>query len=108
MAKHGEAEGHRVDHEHPAGADGDGEHAGGGGADQRAPLNEAELSATAFDRLSSVTSSETKVCRAGASMAATTPRAEGEEVDVPEFDDAGHRDDAEPEGEHAHQGLRER
>jgi hypothetical protein len=41
---------------------------------RRAPLKEAELSATAFERLSSGTSSETKVCRAGASIAATTPR----------------------------------
>ncbi len=41
----------------------------------RAALNEVEFSATALDRWSSTTSSETKVWRAGASKALTHPSA---------------------------------
>ena len=41
---------------------------------RRAPLNEVELRATAFGRSFLPTSSPTKVCRAGASIAVVTPR----------------------------------
>ncbi len=66
----------------------------------RAALNDAELSATAFDMFEPETRSATKVCRAGVSTAFTRPRSQGEDVEVPELGVAEDEQEAEREAEH--------
>ena len=72
----------------------------------RAALNEVELSATALDRSASPTSSETKVCRAGASNARHAAEQEGEHVHVPQLHDPRDGEHAQHQRQHAHRRLR--
>ncbi len=67
---------------------------------------EVEFSATALERSASVTSSETKAWRTGASMAVATPSSRANDIDVPELGLAGEQECAHAEGERALAGLR--
>ena len=75
------------------------------GPTTRATLTITELRLTALRRSSGPTISSTNDCRAGFSKQLSSAEQQRQHVDLPERDEAGDRQEAERQRQHAHRGL---